>query len=495
MPTTFENYKAIQARQKILNEFVQNLNTIKWQDSLLVMAKMDTATLRKHIISKVVSPKPVESKSKKRKNKRIEIKAVNTSIASDETTLEVSSWYFGNPSAVALGQSEFTRIWGALPLEDNWRRSSRTTTAAGAQIDDTPTKVTTVSPDQPEAVVKNPVAEAYDRISKELPLTEKQVAEAHQKIEDAYFRLGDIYYFDLKEQPNAVTSYKTLLTRYPSSHHRPEVLYKLYLIFKTSDEQQAEQYASELKSKFPESPFAKTLVNPNYLKESGQVVERQKKLYQQSYESFQQGNYSTASQLIEEALALEKTSFHANLELLKILIIGKTENISQYQFSLDKFVKDYPESDVTPYAQKLLQTSRDYQLRKEKEKGIQYIKSFEEQHYFVFVSFSENKIEETVSQTLESFNTTYFNDLNLKVSNLILNETYTLTLVSDLPRVSSALEYYKTFTEKRSTFTGLKDFKFSSFVITKDNFDIFYRTKGLDEYLQFFEKNYHPENP
>jgi len=76
-----------------------------------------------------------------------------------------------------------------------------------------------------------------------------------------------------------------------------------------------------------------------------------------------------------------------------------------------------------------------------------------------------------------------------------LNETYTLTLVADLPRVSSALEYYKTFIEKRSTFVGLKDFKISNFVITKDNFDIFYRTKGLDEYQQFFEKNYHPENP
>src|SRR6185436_165837 len=48
LPPTFENYKAIQARQKVLDEFVKNLNTIAWQDSLLLMAKMDTASLRKH---------------------------------------------------------------------------------------------------------------------------------------------------------------------------------------------------------------------------------------------------------------------------------------------------------------------------------------------------------------------------------------------------------------------------------------------------------------
>jgi tetratricopeptide (TPR) repeat protein len=339
------------------------------------------------------------------------------------------------------------------------------------------------------------VQEELDRITKQLPVTEAQIAEANKKIEDAYFGLGNIYLFDLLEKDNAITSYETLLKRYPETEYRPEVLYKLYLILNETDAAKANRYASELKEKFPDSPFAKTLVNPNYLQESGLVVEKQKNLYRQAYDVYILGQYKEATQLIDEAMRLEKTAFHPNLDLLKVLIVGKTENITQYQFSLDKFIKDYPESDLVPYAQKLLQTSRDYQLKKEKEKGIQYISSFEEPHYFVLVSASESKIEDELSETMESFNTANFKDLNLKVSTLILNETYTLTLVSDLPRIGSSLDYLKTFNEKRPTLTGLKDFKFSSFVITKDNFDIFYRTKGLDEYLQFFEKNYHPENP
>jgi hypothetical protein len=42
--------------------------------------------------------------------------------------------------------------------------------------------------------------------------------------------------------------------------------------------------------------------------------------------------------------------------------------------------------------------------------------------------------------------------------------------------------------------TPLGNYNFHNFVITKDNFDIFYRTKGLDEYIQFFEKNYQAQN-
>jgi outer membrane protein assembly factor BamD (BamD/ComL family) len=337
--------------------------------------------------------------------------------------------------------------------------------------------------------------EEYNRILSELPVTEKQEAEALKKIEDAYFRLGDIYYFDLQEKDNSVASYETLLTRFPETEYRPEALYKLYLIFKETDMARANQYATQLKEKFPESPFAKILINPNYLQESGLVISKQKAMYKLAYEKFEARDYAQARQLIESALLLEKTSFTPNLELLKVLVIGQLENISQYQLALDQFIKQYPESDVTEYAKKLLIASRDFQLKQEKEKGIQFIKSFEEPHYFVLVSEATAKKEGAISQMLESFDKVYFSDLGLKVSNLILNDAYTLTLVADLPRVSSALEYYKTFTEKLPSFTELKSLKFNSFVITKDNFDIFYRTKGLDEYLQFFEKNYHPENP
>jgi hypothetical protein len=68
-------------------------------------------------------------------------------------------------------------------------------------------------------------------------------------------------------------------------------------------------------------------------------------------------------------------------------------------------------------------------------------------------------------------------------------------MVSEFSGQMKAMEYYRAFTEKQQTNAELKNHKFNIFVITKDNFDIFYRIQGLDEYKQFFEKYYRTENP
>lgn len=506
LPTDYEGYARIKARAEILNEFVKHLNTIKWQDSLLAMASLDSAQLRDRIDSAYQAQKAAEEKragKKKKRSNRIEIESnTNNSIfasADEDGNMpqedeETTDWYFGNPSAMALGQTEFKRIWGDVPLEDNWRRSLRSSATAASNRNQTlqPDDPNQGQPTEAPAAPVDPVAAEYDRVSKQIPRTDEQKQEALGKIENAYFNLGDIYYFKLLENDNAVASYSTLLKRFPESEYEPEVLYKLYLIFKDTDPSRAESYASQLKQKYPESTFAKILINPNYLQESSLAVEKQKVLYKTAYTHFENKEYKAAIRVIDEALLLGETSFVPNLALLKVLVIGDTEDISQYQFALDEFSKKYPESNLAEYAKKLLQASKDFQLSQEKRQGIQYIRSFEESHYFIMIYKKGEKI--FASAALERFNDQNFKDLRLKTSNLVFNDDYTLTLVDGLPRVSSAIEYFQTFNEKLSTLAELRNHKFYTFVITKDNFDIFYRTKGLDEYIQFFEKYYPAEN-
>src|SRR5690606_246445 len=178
-----------------------------------------------------------------------------------------------------------------------------------------------------------------------------------------------------------------------------------------------------------------------------------------------------------------------------ILVLGKTEEIARYQYRLESFIKQYPETEVTAYAEKLLKASRDFELKREKEKGIKYIASFDEPHYFVMIFRTDAKLEDVAAKALDGFNQTHFASAGLKVSNLIFNETNSITFVSGLTGMKDAQQYYRTFIEKQPGLNALKNHKFDTFVITKNNFDIFYRTKGLHEYLQFFEKNYIPKNP
>jgi tetratricopeptide (TPR) repeat protein len=498
LPLDYENYEAIKARQEILDEFVGNLNTIQWQDSLLRLSSLDSVGLRAVIDSAYQAKKALAEKnvSKKKRRNRVNIESNDNTFGNGDgssITDESTDWYFGNPSAMALGQTEFRRIWGDIVLEDNWRRSLRSSKAAvtNAGAGDS----TNVAKQMPveEAAPADPVGAEFAKVNAQIPRTDEEKKVALKKIEDAYFNVGDIYYFKLKENENAADYFTRLLKRFPETAYEPEILYRMYLIYKDADPSKAEQYANTLRTRHPNSTFAKTLDNPDYMKESNLATEKQMDLYKEAYAAYEDHDYIKATRLIGDAHTIGMSPFTPTLKLLEVLIVGRTDDVSKYQFQLGEFAKDYAGTELGSYAQKLLQSSRDVQDARTLRAGVQYIRSLNEPHYFVMIYRNDEKMGNSATLTLEKFNNDYFRDLKLTTSNMVFNGENTMTLVDGIPRVSSAIEYAKTFNEKLATLTELRNHKFHSFVITKDNFDILYRTKGLDEYLQFFEKNYPKE--
>lgn len=499
LPADYEGYASIKARQEILNEFVKNLKTVQWQDSLLELATLDSAALRSRVDSVVTAEKKLaelKAGKKKKRSNRVEIERTSDNIFNDETNEVSSDWYFGNSSAMAIGQSEFKRVWGDIKLEDNWRRSQRISTSFP---DNRETNAAVEPPDATDAAAvaneaADPVQAAYTELDKQIPRTEEARQEALGKIEEAYFQLGDIYNFKLEEKKNAVDIYTKLLNRFPDSDHEPEVLYSLYLIMRDTDSTAASGYAERLKREHPGSTFARILINPDYLQESSQAAERQKALYTKAYKIYQGGYYDSARVVVSEALAEGETSFNPTLQLLQILIIGQTEDLTKYQYALQEFIKAHPDTEQAKYAGKLLDASKEFVEAEEKRKGIQYIPSFDEPHYFVLVYPKSEGIDEQSVSALESFNKSRFSQSQLKTSHLELNDDYALTFVSDLQDKKTAMDYFQTFSENAKAMAALRNHKFDNFVITKENFDIFYRTKGLNEYIRFFKKNYQTEN-
>jgi tetratricopeptide (TPR) repeat protein len=501
LPVDYEGYAAIKSRQEILNEFVKNLKTVEWQDSLLALAQLDTATLRAKVDSAITAARKLaelKAGKKKKRSNRVEIESNSSDNFfnnSGEPNQVSSDWYFGNAASMSIGQSEFRRVWGDIKLEDDWRRSQRSAATGGdsREVTEAAQPVTGDEPAVAAAEAADPVKAAYDELDKQIPRTEEARNEALAKIEEAYFHLGDIYNFKLEEKKNAVDIYTKLLTRFPDSEYEPEVLYSLYLIMKETAPDDAAQYANRLKQEHPNSTFTKILLNPDYLQESSQVAEKQKLMYAEAYKVFEGGDYDSSRVIIENALSAGETSFNPALELLQTLIIGKTDGAENYQHALEEFIKTYPGTEQAEYANKLLEASKKFLQEEEKQKGIQYAATFDEPHYFVLVYPKTEGINEVSASTLESFNKTNFKDLNLKTSHLALTDDLAITFVSDLPDKSTAMDYFQRFAEKLHEIPALRNHKFDNFVITKDNFDIFYRTKGLNEYLRFFQKNYPPE--
>ncbi len=492
LPADFENLENIKKRQELLGEFAKYTETITWQDSLLYMASLDSITLRTQLDS-VLASRAKAGEVGKKKRKRLQSGGSNNQ--SNPFFLEESNttgdWYFGNLAAIAAGQSEFQRIWSKIPLEDNWRRSNKSAINA-----EEVGEIATVSDDKVtnENIAAEKEVDEAAKIFMQLPKTEEDKRSALAKIEDAYFHLGDLFYLHLNEKLNATSSYTTLLTRFPDSEFKPEVLYKLYLISAELNDGKSDSYAQQLVNNYPNANFTKVLLNPNYLKETSEAADKQKLIYKEAYADFENGHTQHSQEKLNQALALGETNFTPQLELLRILITGKTENVTRYQAELETFLEKHPDDPLKPHAQSLLSASKTFQQKLDKASSIRYENELEGAHYLVISHTQQSRISELLTSTLDKFIQKNYRGSKLKTSTLILNEIYVLSMVTEFPDPTSAVDFLDKFNDQTSYDNTLSTYNFNIFVITKENSDILYRTKALDEYLTFFDRNYKVKN-
>lgn len=500
LPPDYEGYQNIKKRQEILVDFVKYSEAITVNDSLLRMAKMDTALLHKQLDSIQVVQMAREAAQKKKIKQRQEEEESRSSSRNGQffptETNTTGDWYFGNPSAVAQGQQEFQRIWGNITLADNWRRSGKSSAGQDDErpVANTETLTNERKPDkgkkEPETLKERPKSSLFKELYAKLPRTEDAEKKAFAAIEEGYFKLGDLYYFKLNEKQNARGSYSTLLDRFPQSEYKPEALYKLYLIAKEIDPTSADRYAKAILSEFPNSTYAKILLNPDYLRETSITGEKQKIIYKEAYADFLQGQLIASSNKIDQAIAMGESGFLPQLDLLKVLITGKTEDITRYQFELGEFAKKHPQSPLNLYANQLLEASKQFQIKLERSKGIRFTRNFEQPHHFVVVHKRKDNLSAPLVLALEKLNTTQFKKANLQATNLALDDDLTMTFVLEFPDLASAKTYFEAVNTLVLNKGEWANYNFDTFVITKENFGTFYRTKALDEYLLFFDRNY-----
>ncbi len=126
----------------------------------------------------------------------------------------------------------------------------------------------------------------------------------------------------------------------------------------------------------------------------------------------------------------------------------------------------------------------------EKAKGSVFVTNFNSPHFCVVVYKESDRITNPVVDALEKFNAGEWKDLKLTTSNLGFADGKVLTMCVELPDKATAMRYYDKFLAQLEGTKPFSNYKFYNFVISKDNFQIFYRTKSLDEYLTFFDKVY-----
>lgn len=493
MPTDELQYESVLKRQEILADFVLQLNTIALQDSLLQLADTDSS-----LLIAMADKEFLENQKEVEEQERVAQRSSNFVNGQDNPFAQQnnnsgsgSTWYFYNPASISAGQASFLRKWGERPLVDNWRRrESLRNSQRDAVVENVEDPEST---EVPEEIGQEEQLELYRQsFFSQIPFSEEAKTEANRQIEDAYYSLGKIYNFNLEEKTNAEDTFLKLLDRYPESAYTAEVLYFLYIIGNELQDGKGDEYKEKLLAKFPNSTYSRTIINPNYKQESEAISAALQHTYSTAFALYKNEDFHKSDSILQQAIQNhELNEFTDNLTFLQILIIGKTENISSYQFALEQFMVDFPESELLNYAQNLLDTSRKFETNSTKSLGADaFIRDFDQEHFFVVIFNKNSGLANVLPEKLDTLSKTNFESLSLKSANMNLDEEKAMIMVNQFQNKEDALGYLDFYNASEGVKNEISTNKVQEFIITKDNFQILYKTKDISSYVSFYEEHY-----
>lgn len=494
MPKDEEGYDAIKKRQEILVDFVKQVVTIQKNDSLLNLASLPEDSVLRLFTAKIELEREAEKERKKKEKRAAENRARAVSQNTGENIITTASsgsiWYFASANSVSRGRNDFARKWGDRVLEDDWRRSNKAANLTSEEQEPTVAELAKNSEIGGEEVEEASVEDAAREMMQSIPYLPEQKQALLAEIEEALYNLGNIYNLRLEEDKNAAESFEKLLVRFPETEYEPEVLYQLFLLYKEIDPSKSISIGTRLKSKYPDTIYAKLVDNPRYREESFATSEQLKKLYKKIYTNYKNGQYNVVLFAADSALSKHpENEFSDNVALLRVLTIGQMEEDYKYQFELSEFLKKYPESELIPYANTLLTSSEDFQQKRYNSSRARFVEDFNQKHTLIIVY----ELDSDMGNQLPPIMDGYLKDknlANLQTANLILSDTKSMLIVNQFPGRGTASAFLNGFNDEVDLKNMFKGQKFNVFVITADNFDIFYRTKDVSAYLTFFEKHY-----
>jgi hypothetical protein len=423
-----------------------------------------------------------------------------------------STFYFDNSTALQQGAIEFVRTWGNRPLQDNWRRKAVLNQAASQLIDSNASGDLKEEDDSSDSTD----IPSVETLLSSIPKSPEQLEKANSELEESYFELGKVLYFQLKEPKRSQQYLEQLTQKYPKTPKKPEAYYLLYLGQKELMED-FNTYVQLLNLEFPESPYTFSVNNPEAGVGNKASLESAKG-YEQAYEAYYAGNYSQARELI--FATLEKAPLTRNTEkllLLNAMVSGKLESKEQFKSKLVEFIQNGKEQDLITLAKAMLQPllsqeeldtkansaptvgespispkESEKEINVEKEAKESPYKATDDQTHIFVLALSPTDVEtaKNLLSDLEAFHTLSFGSSRLRTGNMNLSADLSIYIISPFSDAEKALSYLNIFQEKFTSIGLNEEVKNKAFFISIENFQILNRTKDLEEYRQFFTSTY-----
>ena len=495
LPPTHDQFQRVSARQQSLAELVKNIRIIELQDSLLELSQLSDLELDAVIAELVQKIKDEEEQkqfeARNTPSPQQQLNQLNQNQSNSLSTTG-SGWYFYNTTALSFGSNNFRQKWGDRKLEDNWRRSSKGSNALNEIVNENgdTTQITTAQLMDPSFY------------KKDIPRTEAQIDSANLKIQDAYYDLGTIYKEQLSENQRAINSFEELLKRYPHGKWNLETYYQLYRLYKAEgDERKSQEYANRILKEFPNSDYANIIRDPKYLEKLEAMRGRLGSMYDMAFQNFNNAEYERVIEAADSALTkFKEDEILSKFALLKVMAIGATEKLIVYRTALEEYIAKYTAAPEKARAEELLEyvktlmgeTVPDEPVSEstgEQKPAEDYVYDESVQHYYAMVVSNLPDVSQFKAK-ISDFNGRMFSVENLAIKNLQFSATEELIFVQGFAETKKTVDYYQAIGQDSLVFEGIDLNKTAQFVISKDNFPIFYQKKEIPPYMQFFQKNY-----
>ena len=505
---TYLEYDSIANISNTLNLLVTNLTVIRNQDSLLMVANMDSIS-RNKLIDKIIADVIEQEQIAKEQAAYEEQLAMmgggvgKSELKPDDSKTE-GGWYFYNPTTLQNGYSDFSRKWGLRKLEDNWRISDKRSISRGISDNDfDDDKSLALEADSSGKIVTDHDREYY---LQELPFSEEQQQESHKQIANALYNVGFIYLDRLSDYPRSIDAYERLDTRYPGNEHELPAWYALYKMYNDQkNTEKADLYKSRILGKYPESSYANFILDPDYYKKLKEESQQASELYTKTYEAYQQGQYYRVRMNAERALDLyaSDTALAPRFALLDAVARGRLETVDSMAYALVKVVRDYPTSSIHRYALDLLQeVNEEYHLDikldefvaekdKEGEKKPESPYKYEPNtKHFVMVVFNPKTVKtEPLKVRITDFNKKQYRFKEFEMKNLLFDDTQALIYLSSFENEQEAKDYITSMYLTDYIFGGMDKTTYWVLPVSVGNFSVFCKERKIDEYNAFFGEN------
>lgn len=456
-------YRAVKKRLDNLQDVILYESIAQRNDSILRLTEMSNEE-RIVFFENVIERLKI---SEEKKNRPQTTPNTGTKSTIGTQIEKTGGFYFYQPTTVAFGKIEFSRVWGERPLADNWRWSNNKKTEITSEG-------LIINSDNNQA--KETLTASY--YIEQIPEDAKVIDSISKQRNFAYYQLGLIYKNKFKDYQKSREKLEFLLQQnieerlvLPAKYN----LYKNYTLIPIDP--LASQIKQEIITEYPLSRYAQILQNPAVVLEADSQSPTAR--YQALFKLFENNQFQEVIEGCDREIArLEGESMIPKFELLKTSAKGRLYGLESYKKGLNYIALNYPNTEegkqaseiIEDLSQQLPNAHFDTDETSQSFKTIYSFKTSDRQEIDTFIISLEKAVEGE-------------NILNLSISEDVYDINTTFVVVHGLKSINGARGFVELLKIKNPEITAK-----SSFAISADHYAIIQIYKNLDQYFAWVNK-------